>query len=205
MRLHFVRHGQSTWNLEGRVQGQTRDVPLTATGRAQARAAADLLRGSSPRRLLTSDLLRAVQSAAPVARALGLSPVAEPALREQRLGSLEGRLARELEVATTSPGERVTSVRWGGGESVVDVHARVGRFLGRLLASSGEAGDDARDVVLVTHGDTIRIAVAWLRGVGPHDVEWFEVPNGSVTTVSYHAGTVTSVATAVPGLSAPAP
>jgi 2,3-bisphosphoglycerate-dependent phosphoglycerate mutase len=184
--LHLVRHGQSTWNAEGRVQGQTRNVPLTAAGRQQARAAADVLRKCDAQLLLTSDLLRAEQSAVPIARVLGLSAAAEPALREQGLGSLEGRLACELEVGTTSPGERIASVRWGGGESVVDVHARLSAFFQRLA----RGWDDSGDVVLVTHADVIRIAVAYLRGRGPHEVEWFAVPNGSVTTVRFRGDVV---------------
>lgn len=178
MRLHFVRHGESTWNVEGRVQGQTHHVPLTGLGFAQARAAARTLAGRDVRRLVSSDLVRARQTADVVGDALGLTPEYEPALREQSLGSLEGRLAAELVPETTSPGQHVTSVRWGGGESVADVHARVGGYLERLLADPGPG-----DVVLVSHGDTIRIALAYLRGHRPDQVDWCALPNGSVTTV----------------------
>ncbi|MQA80405.1 MAG: histidine phosphatase family protein [Streptosporangiales bacterium] len=176
--LHFVRHGESTWNVEGRVQGQTPHVPLTAAGREQAHSAAGELAGRDARLLVTSDLTRALQTAEIVGRTLRLTPMLEPRLREQSLGSLEGRLAAELVPETTSPGRHVSSVRWGGGESVVDVHARVGAYLRELLSDRGEG-----DIVLVSHGDTIRIALAYLRGHGPRDVDWSALPNGSVTTV----------------------
>lgn len=176
--LHFVRHGESTWNAEGRLQGQTAHVPLTDVGRTQAREAADALACRDVRLLVTSDLTRARQTADVVGQVLGLTPVLEPALREQSLGSLEGLPAGELVAEATPPGWHVSSVRWGGGESVADVHARVGDYLRRLLADPGTA-----DVVLVSHGDTIRIALAYLRGYGPREVDWCALPNGSVTTV----------------------
>jgi broad specificity phosphatase PhoE len=185
VRLHLVRHGQSTWNTEGRVQGQAPDVPLTPAGRLQAEAAARRLRGCAARRLYSSDLLRALQTAAPIARALGVTTVPEPALREQSLGSLEGRLASGLTAQVVPSGEHITSVRWGGGESIADVHRRVSVFLRGLLASP-----DAGGIVLVTHAETIRVAIACLRGLGPHQVRWFDLPNGSVTTVQCPGGTI---------------
>src|SRR5690242_3574621 len=180
--LHLVRHGQSEWNAEGRLQGQTAHVPLTALGRAQAEAAAEALRGSGAGALYTSDLTRAVQTAAPIARVLDLTAVPEPALREQALGTLEGRLTRELPAPEqVVPPEELTTTRWGGGESLRDVYQRIGPFLDRLLADP-----PSPTVVLVSHGDTIRVAVAYLRGRGVDGVDWAAVPNGSVTTV--HTG-----------------
>jgi probable phosphoglycerate mutase len=177
--LYFVRHGQSTWNAEGRVQGQAPGVPLTALGRRQAAAAARLLRGCGARYVFTSDLARAQETAAPIARLLGVVPVPEPALREQSLGSLEGRLAAGLKAQPAPAGQQLTSVRWGGGESIADVHRRLGAFLRQLLARCPGGG-----AVLVTHADTIRVGLAWLRGLGPDEVSWPAVPNGSVTTVT---------------------
>ncbi len=180
-----MRHGQSTWNAEGRVQGQAPQVPLTALGRCQAQAAARELRGSTAGRVFSSDLLRALQTAQPIARALEVRTVPVPALREQALGSLEGRLASELSARPVPGGEHVTSVRWGGGESITDVHRRVSGFL-RTLPASPAGGD----IILVTHAETIRVAVACLRGLRPHQVEWFEVPHGSVITVEWPAGMI---------------
>lgn len=194
VRLHFVRHGQSTWNAEGRVQGQAVHVPLTATGQHQAQAAARFLRGCAARHVFSSDLARALQTAAPIARTLGVTPLPEPALREQSLGSLEGLLACGLTARETPSGEHVTSIRWGGGESIADVHRRVGAFLSRLLA-----GSPGQDIVLVTHGGTIRVAVACLRGLGPHEVDWLDVPNGSVTTVTCLGERARAVMTTAPG------
>src|SRR3954471_13891038 len=70
--LLLVRHGQSEWNAEGRLQGQTAHVPLTALGHEQAAAAAQRLAGLRPGALVSSDLRRAVETAEHCARATGL-------------------------------------------------------------------------------------------------------------------------------------
>ena len=168
-------------------------MPLTLAGRRQALTAAHFLRDSGTRHVFTSDLVRAVQTAEPIARLLGVGYQPDQALREQALGTLEGRLARELTETAAPPGVAVTSVRWGGGESITDVHSRASGFLARTLAAY-----HSRDLVLVTHADLIRVAVACLRGKGPHDIDWFDLPNGSVTTVIWADGQVRTVTTAAP-------
>lgn len=187
--LHLVRHGQSVWNAEGRVQGQTSHVPLTLLGHAQAGSAARQLAGlrrdgravdrSPVDAIVTSDLRRARETADVLGVVLGLVPRVEPALREQALGSLEGRLTSELVAEPSPDGVHVSEVRWGGGESIRDVHARVARFLERLCADP-----PGSSVALVSHGDTIRVALAVLAGLDHREVEWVAVPNGSVTSVA---------------------
>ncbi len=177
-RLHLVRHGQSTWNAQGRVQGQTMNVPLTPLGWAQASRAAHELARWHVASVVTSDQLRARQTAEVIASHIGLSPAPDPRLREQALGSLEGRLVAEAGLPSTSPGSTDPWRRWGGGESVDDVFVRVGALLDEAVS------DDAPgDVVLVSHGDTVRIALAWLRGLGPDEVPWEALANGAVTTI----------------------
>jgi broad specificity phosphatase PhoE len=171
--LLLVRHGQTEWNARGLMQGQTAHVPLTELGHAQAEAAAAELAGLGPGALVSSDLLRARQTAEHCARATGLPIALTPALREQGYGVLEGRPSRELWdlVDWTDP-------HWAaeGGESLAALHARVGGYLAGLRA------DPPADVVaLVTHGDTIRAAQAVVAGLGPHEMPAVTPPNGTVT------------------------
>ena len=88
--LLLARHGETDWNVAGRWQGHT-DVPLNATGRAQALALAERLRNEGIAAVATSDLSRARHTAEIVAGALGV-PVAlvDPALREQRTAGSRG-------------------------------------------------------------------------------------------------------------------
>jgi probable phosphoglycerate mutase len=171
--LLLVRHGQSEWNAAGLMQGQTQHVPLTELGRSQAAAAARDLANLRPRALVSSDLLRALQTAESCARSTGLPITTSPMLREQGYGVLEGRPSRELwdVVDWTDP-------HWAadGGESLAQLHARVGSYLEQLRAEP-----PAAVVALVTHGDTIRAAQAVAAGLGPEAMPAVTPPNGSVT------------------------
>jgi probable phosphoglycerate mutase len=165
--VHLVRHGQSTWNVERRLQGQTAHPPLTDLGREQARRAADRLWGiDAP--IVSSDLVRARETARIIAA--GRPVTLDARLREQALGDLEGRLTRDL-VAQPTEGE-ISEVRWGGGESLQDVYARLADFF----------AEQRGDLILVTHGDTLRVALALLDGRTHHDVDWRQIPNGAVIT-----------------------
>jgi broad specificity phosphatase PhoE len=171
--LLLVRHGQSEWNAAGLMQGQTAHVPLTSTGHAQAEAAAAELAGLAPGALISSDLVRAVQTAEHCAAATGLPVVTTPALREQGYGELEGRPSRELwdVVDWTDP-------HWAapGGESLAELHGRVEAFLKDLGAEP-----PADVIALVTHGDIIRAAQAVVAGLGPDAMPVVTPHNGTIT------------------------
>lgn len=94
-KFYFIRHGQTDWNVKGRMQGHT-DIPLNETGVGQARAAALRLKGAPIGVVVSSDLLRARATAEVIAGALGVPLVFDSGLRERRFGSLEGRLAEEV-------------------------------------------------------------------------------------------------------------
>lgn len=176
--LHLVRHGQSTWNAEGRLQGQTHHPDLTDLGHEQARLAATTIRGlvGGTVAVVSSDLLRASRTAEHIAAALGVGVTHDPDLREQALGALEGRLTSDLAAEPTPPGRHVSEVRWGGGESLEDVHHRLAAPVRRARATAYD------HVVWVTHGDTMRVALARLAGRTHREVEWDPIANGAVVS-----------------------
>ncbi|MHA6523912.1 histidine phosphatase family protein [Tessaracoccus sp. G1721] len=184
MILHLVRHGQSTWNLERRLQGQRMDVPLTELGRAQAEGAARALAAAALTAVVTSDQLRAVQTAEAIAALVDAPVLPTPLLREQALGSLEGLTYDDLTEEPVPDGLHISEVRWGGGESVEDVHARLTTFLGHLRDTHAP---DAQ-LAVVSHGDTLRILLAVLEGRSHRDVEWVEFGNGKVVTRALPTG-----------------
>jgi 2,3-bisphosphoglycerate-dependent phosphoglycerate mutase len=177
--VFLVRHGQSEWNVRRLTQGQTMAPRLTALGRDQAsRAAGELaaaLDGETPA-LVTSDLVRAVETAEIIAAALGVGAgthlVHDRRLREQALGTLEGRGYEETWAAAEAHDWSDPALPVAGGESLLDVHARMVAALTSL--------DRSRPVVVVSHGDAIRTALAWVAGHPPHQAPWVEVPNGAV-------------------------
>ena len=176
----FVRHGQCVANAEGRVVGQL-DSPLTELGRREAEAAASgLVTRTDVTRVIASDLSRARETGAVIARALGLPLELDAALREQSFGEMEGRLTADLEAVPDDEAlGHLHEVRWGGGESVADVHARLSTLLTRLDAEASGS------VVLVTHGHAAQIGAACLRGLGPRDVTWDPLPNGAAVTLPW--------------------
>ena len=151
------RHGQTIWNAESRFQGQT-DIPLDETGEAQAEHAARRLATLRPDAIISSDLIRASGTAAPLARLTGLTVRLDKDLRERSGGSWEG--LTDKEIATRYPAERAT---WDppDGESTTAVADRVGVALRRIADS---LGDDSLAVV-VSHGAALRLGMARLLGL----------------------------------------
>jgi broad specificity phosphatase PhoE len=171
--VHLVRHGQSTWNADRRVQGQ-RNPPLTSLGLEQAERAANALPPQVDA-VLSSDLERALVTAEIIARRYGLGPVPDGRLREQSLGVLEGRpLADALAVADGHDWTDLDSAIEGG-ESLRAVYDRLVP-LGKEIA----AGRYGRSVVVVSHGDTIRVARCALAGMSAEHITDSTLSNGEV-------------------------
>ncbi len=93
--FYFIRHGQTDWNLERRMQGHT-DIPLNQTGLEQAERAAVLFDGVKIDVIVSSPLSRAYKTAEAIARRKNLSIIAEPLLRERHFGKFEGRTIYEV-------------------------------------------------------------------------------------------------------------
>jgi probable phosphoglycerate mutase len=146
--LLLVRHGETDWNAEGRLQGHT-DQPLNEYGRAQARELAEQLAADEPvDAIYASDLSRAKETAEILGARLGLPVVVDVDLREKHWGNWEG----------LTGDERVT-VEFVG-EATEDHRNRVMRAVDRIVER--HAGER---VVVVTHGGSLRRIQAALKGV----------------------------------------
>ncbi len=187
------RHGQTTWNIEHRFQGQT-DIPLDETGEAQAEYAARRLITLRPTALFASDLSRAQQTAAPLARLTGLPVTADKELRERFGGDWEG--LTDDEINERYPAERAA---WNppNGESTAAVADRMSAALARLAA----ALPDGALGVVVSHGAALRIGIERLLGLpaagisvlGPlANCSWsvLSVTRGHWRLLEYNAGTL---------------
>jgi broad specificity phosphatase PhoE len=170
----LARHGRTEWNVAGRFQGHG-DPPLDAVGRAQAKAAADGIAAfvselhASAVELVSSDLVRAEQTAACVATTLGVPVRTDAALREVYLGDWEG--LRPAEAATRFPEEwRAWSagldVRRGQGETQEEAGRRVAAVIDRELRTLTPANHLGGVLVVVGHGLALRAAMAHLAACG---------------------------------------
>ena len=161
------RHGQTTWNAERRFQGQS-DIPLDATGQAQAERAARLLASLHPDLIVSSDLSRAASTAAPLARLTGLGVILDKDLRERHGGCWEG--LTDTEIRTRYPVEHAS---WTppDGEPSLAVADRVAAALRRIAtAVSEDTGTGGSGLgVVVSHGAALRLGASRLLGL-PEDV-----------------------------------
>jgi len=145
--LLLARHGETDWNREHRVQGQT-DVGLNDAGREQAEALSERLADERLDAIVSSDLSRARETAEAVARRHGLEVVTDAALREKDFGSWEG--LTDVEIAERFPD--AARGRWGDGETTEDVAARVLPAMERIRARHRDGA-----VLVVSHGGAIRV------------------------------------------------
>jgi glucosyl-3-phosphoglycerate phosphatase len=151
------RHGQTTWNVEHRFQGQT-DIPLDETGEAQAEYTARRLATMGPDAIFSSDLSRAQQTAAPLSRLTGLPVTLDKDLRERFGGDWEG--LSDEEIRERYPAERAT---WNppNGEPTAVVADRVAGSLTRIADTIG----DGKLAVLVGHGAALRLGMERILGL----------------------------------------
>lgn len=181
--LIVLRHGRTEWNATGRFQGQA-DIPLDDRGQAQARRAAAVLAELAPSAIVASDLVRATQTAEPLAKLTGLTVRTDRRLREIHVGSWEGvTMDRVAEVdpdlgARFLAGEDVR--RSATGETVGEVAVRVAEALAEIC----DAAADGSTVVVVMHGLAARVGVCHLVGFpestwhklgGIHNCGWIAV------------------------------
>jgi broad specificity phosphatase PhoE len=151
------RHGQTTWNVEHRFQGQT-DIPLDETGEAQAEYTARRLVTLGPAAIVSSDLSRAQQTAAALARLSGLTVTLDKDLRERFGGEWEG--LSDEEIRDRYPAERAT---WNppDGEPTAVVADRVAGALTRIAESLA----DRQLAVVVGHGAALRLGMERILGL----------------------------------------
>lgn len=152
-RILAVRHGETAWNADTRLQGQT-DISLNATGQEQARRLAEALAGEDIDAIIASDLVRARDTAQAVADRQGMTLATDAGLRERSFGIFEGHTYAEVE--RLWPEE---SARWRrrepefgaeGGETLQG-------FYDRCVATATQLAEThpGRTLLLVTHGGVL--------------------------------------------------
>ncbi len=177
----LVRHGETDWNVQRRIQGHSDDAGLTEHGVAQVRAAAERLLTSGATRIISSDLVRARETAQLIALRLKLPIEFDAHLRERSYGELEGHSLDELtpEGSGFSHGVIVDlNAAAPGGESIAQVKERVVDALDRLAHDyPGEI------IIIVTHGGIIRtLRAAQSSSMLGH--EWSQVDNAEIWEMS---------------------
>ena len=184
-RLCVVRHGETAWNAERRIQGQT-DIPLNATGHRQALAAARGLARHAFAALYTSDLQRARDTAAAASQLLQLPMISLPALRERHYGSFQGSTPAEAQAADPTGYARYAArdpnFDFNGGETLAT-------FAQRIVTATTElaARHPGETILVVAHGGVLDILYrhATARPLStPRD---FPIPNAAMNWLTLGA------------------
>lgn len=186
VRLIFIRHGSSTWNEERRIQGQL-DPPLSSKGEAQAERLGERLRHSDPAGFYSSDLSRAATTAGAIGARIGRRPVLLTELREIALGEWEGMDRDQIRAGYPAEWERwVANPSWDivpGAEGTEAFEARVGAILDSLTARHRSG-----DILIVTHGGVIQVALLRILGRGSNGLFPFTIENTSMTVLEGRPG-----------------
>lgn len=185
-RLCLIRHGETTWNAQRRLQGHT-DTPLNARGQAQARQMAQALKNTklSFDTLYCSDLKRALDTANAIVQLFGIAVMPNSAFRERHFGALQGLTIEQAPVEQPNLWKahlaRELDHELGGGESILQFAARVESALEMIrIQHSGKT------ILIVSHGGTLdmmyRIATKQ-----PLDTErMISVPNASLNWILHN-------------------
>ena len=182
-RIVAVRHGETTWNAEMRMQGQL-DTVLSARGRWQAQRAAEALAGSGIEAVIASDLVRAFDTAQAIAGPLGLEVGIDPGLRERSFGIFEGYSYNEI--GARWPAE---AGRWrhhdpdfgpAEGETLRAFDARSIATATRIAAA--HAG---RSIAIVTHGGVLDCLYRAATGIALEAPRSWELGNAAINRLLY--------------------
>lgn len=184
----FIRHGETDWNRQQRFQGQI-DVPLNEAGQRQARRLGERLATEPADHLISSDLQRAQQTAAPLAAAWQAPATLVPGLREQRFGVLEG-----LDVPTIQTRHPDLWAQWlehradfalPGGENLRQFHARVIAAVKALAEAH-----PGRRLAVVTHGGVLDMLWRTAHGQPLDGLRTCDIPNTGLNHLRWHQGTL---------------
>jgi probable phosphoglycerate mutase len=182
-RIVAVRHGETVWNAEMRMQGQL-DTALSARGRWQAGRAAGSLAGEGIEAIFASDLERAFDTAHALASRLGLPITTDVGLRERSFGVFQGYTYADIDRRWP-----VEAARWRhhdpdfapeGGETLREFSARAVAACSRIAA--GQAG---RSIAIVTHGGVLDCLYRAAAGVGLDAPRSWELGNAAINRLLY--------------------
>ena len=181
--LLLIRHGENEWVTSHRLAGRTPGVHLNDRGREQAQQLAERLAGLPISAVYSSPLERCMETAAPLAQALGLPVLPEPGVLEVDYGEWQGGNLKEL---AKQPEWRLVQVypsgfRFPGGESLREVQNRAVDTLERLRQQ--HAGEI---IAVFTHGDVVRTSLAYYLGTPLDLFQRLSIEPASVSVVGFH-------------------
>jgi 2,3-bisphosphoglycerate-dependent phosphoglycerate mutase len=186
-RVVLIRHGETHWNREGRIQGFHGDSPLTPAGREQVRSLGERMAREEVELLYSSDSVRARETADPIAAATGLQVVHDRELRERAYGIFEGCRYAEVEGRFAAEFERFRSrdphYVPPGGESAAQFRDRILAAFRRIAL-----GATGRCAAVVTHGGVLGILYREAMGMPLEAPRNYPIANASLNRLRFAEG-----------------
>lgn len=186
IKLYFIRHGETEWNITGRYQGSA-DVSLSEKGRAQAADTTECFRPVHLDGIFSSNLVRAADTARGIADTHHMPVKINPELRELDFGKWEGLTFTEIEkrwpgaldTMYDSPSKLIIE----GGETFPHMQVRAMHAIRQIIALG-----DGKTYAIVSHGGTIRTIICGLLDL-PLDKAWdFRQANANISCIEYYGG-----------------
>jgi broad specificity phosphatase PhoE len=182
MKVYLVRHGQTSWNKDQRLQG-LRDISLNRTGVRQSHRLADWYRKTGAKRIVSSPLLRARRTAQILAKRTGRAPLTDDRLREidhgpwtgLRLEAIENRFPDEFAEWSFVP----EKLRMSNGESLMAVYSRCTEALLDLIK-----GNSDEDVLVVSHGVVNALLLCAAMGASLSRIREYSPHNTAVSALT---------------------
>ena len=158
--IYLIRHGQTDWNVERKIQGQT-DIPLNINGKQQAKEAAEEIANLKIDKIISSDLSRAKETAEIINKKVGAKITFDKRLREVNYGNYEGAQIdkftdEQWKIFNETP-EKIK------GESRQQVYDRVKSFIDEIK--------DDENVLVVTHGGSLRMMLYYAKNKATFDMD----------------------------------
>lgn len=183
LQVYLVRHGETEWNADRRIQGQS-DSPLTALGEQQAHQVARRVSTEGITHVISSDLGRTRQTANIIAQACGCDIILEPRLRELNMGILEERridsLTPEEEIWRKRMVDGTPDARIPQGESMLELGVRMRAALDTCLALP-----EGSRPLLVSHGIALGCLIGTIIGLPAYAERRMRLRNCSLSRVDY--------------------
>lgn len=178
-RIIAVRHGETSWNADARIQGQ-RDIGLNETGRWQAQRVGQALAEEPITAVYSSDLERAHATAQSISQVKGIPVIPHEGLRERSFGMFEGKTFDEIhhEWPEHATNWRKRIPEWQppeGGESLIELRERVTRTVQELAARH-----PGEQIVVVAHGGVLDALYRVATGQDVNSPRTWELPNGAI-------------------------
>lgn len=162
--IYLIRHGQTNWNVEGKLQGKT-DIPLNENGKKQAKNISDNIAKLNITRIISSDLSRAKETAEIINEKIQGKMFTDKRLREVDYGELEGKFVKSFseetwDIFNSSP-EKLK------GESRENVYRRIKSLF-------NEIKDEEENILVVTHGGALRMMMYYANNKDSFNKEEYE-------------------------------